>query len=144
MNKYFITKVSYVKTMDNGLQKKVTEPYLVEAMSYTEAEATIIEQIKPYVQGDFSVSDIKNSRIYDVFINPNDEKYYKVNIAFISLDERTGKEKMTKSRMIVTADNFPKAVLNFEDAMKSTMANFVILSIEETPIIDYFPYNDKL
>jgi len=143
MNKYFITKVSYVKTMDNGLQKKVTEPYLVEAMSYTEAEARIIEEMMPYILGDFNVSDIKRSHYAEIFTNNIDNLFYKVNLAFITLDEKTGNEKRQKSKMLVMADNLPDALSNLQKAMKGTLADYVITGIEETPIIDLFPFDNQ-
>lgn len=143
MNKYFITKVSYLDINENGIQKKVTVPYLVEAMSYTEAEARITEQMENYISSAFQISDIKQAHYAEVFTNKNDLIFYKVGLAFLTIDEKTGNEKRQKSKMLVMANNLPNALSNFQKAMKDTMADYVITGIEETPIIDIFPYDDN-
>ena len=63
MNNWFECKVRYDKMMENGLQKKVNEPYMVDALSFTEAEARIIEELTPFISGDFSVSAVKRTKI---------------------------------------------------------------------------------
>jgi len=140
MYNLFTTKVSYVKTCENGLQKKVTEPYLVDALSYAEAEARIIEQVQPYIQGEFNVADIKRAHYSEVFVKKSDETFYKIKIDFITLDEKTGGEKKTQSKMLVTANNISEALSNFQEAMKDTMSDYVITGIEETSIVDLFPF----
>jgi hypothetical protein len=87
---WFECKISYEKMMENGVQKKVTEPYLVDALSFTEAEARIIEEMQPYISGEFVVSDIKRARIAELFANENGDRYYKFKVFFISLDEKSG------------------------------------------------------
>ena len=73
MHNWFECKISYKKMMENGMQKKVTEPYLVDALSFTEAEARIIEEIRPFISGEFTVSDIKRDRLNEIFFNENGE-----------------------------------------------------------------------
>ena len=85
-------KISYEKTMENGTQKKVTEPYLVDALSFTEAEARIIEEMKPFISGEFKVEAVKRARICELFTGEGD-RYYKARVAFVTLDEKTGAEK---------------------------------------------------
>lgn len=90
---WFECKVSYEKAMEGGMQKKVTEPYLVDAMSFTEAEARIIEEIRPYISGEFTVADIKRARLSEIFYNPQGDRYYKAKVCYITLDEKSGAEK---------------------------------------------------
>ena len=82
MNNWFECKVSYEKMMENGVMKKVSEPYLVDALSFTEAEARIIEEIKPYITGDFTIADIKRARISELFFNENGDRYYRIKVYF--------------------------------------------------------------
>ena len=100
MHNWFECKVSYEKMLENGMQKKVTEPYLVDALSFTEAESRIIEEIRPYITGEFTVTDIKRARISELFFNENGDRYYKFKIYFITLDEKSGAEKKTAAQML--------------------------------------------
>ena len=93
MHNWFICKVSYEKILENGMQKKVTEPYLVDALSFTEAESRIIEEIRPFITGEFTITDIKRARISELFFNENGDRYYKIKVYFITLDEKSGIEK---------------------------------------------------
>ena len=93
MHNWFECKVSFEKIMENGAQKKVTEPYLVDALSFTEAEARIIEEIRPFVSGEFTVTDIKRARLSELFFNENGDRFYKIKVYFITLDEKSGAER---------------------------------------------------
>ena len=84
MHNWFECKVSFEKVMENGMQKKVTEPYLVDALSFTEAEARIIEEIRPFVSGEFTVTDIKRARLSELFFNENGDRFYKIKVYFIT------------------------------------------------------------
>ena len=90
---WFETKVRYEKMQETGAVKKVNEPYLVDALSFTEAEARIIEAIKPYISGEFSISAVKKTKIAEIFFNEDGDRYYMVKVNFITLDEKTGTEK---------------------------------------------------
>ena len=136
MQNYFEVKVRYEKTGEDGLPKKVNEPYLVDALSFTEAEARIIEEIKPFVSGEFTVSNIKRSRIAELFDNPSGDKWYRAKVSFISLDERTWVEKKTAVTMIVQAANIEDARAYLAEKLKSTMSDWEIASIIETKILD--------
>ena len=89
MHSWFECKVSFEKVLENGMQKKVTEPYLVDALSFTEAEARIIEEIRPFISGEFTVTDIKRARLSELFFNENGDRFYKIKVYFITLDERS-------------------------------------------------------
>lgn len=140
MQNWFTCKISYTKVMENGMEKKVTEPYLVDALSFTEAEARIIEEIRPFISGEFTVADIKRAHYSDVFFNENGDRWYKVRIAIITLDEKTGLEKRQTARSLVQAGTLAEALSNFQDGMKGTLIDYFIIEISETPLMDVFPY----
>lgn len=140
MHNYFECKVSYEKMLENGMQKKVTEPYLVDALSFTEAEARIIEEIRPFITGEFTVTDVKRARLSELFFNENGDRYYKVKVYFITQDEKTGAEKKISAQMLAQASDLKEAIAVLEEGMKGTMADYVIASVSETPIMDVFPY----
>lgn len=125
--------------MENGTVKKVNEPYLVDALTFTEAEARIIEMITPFISGEFSISAVKKTRIAEIFFNDLGDKYYMVKVNFITLDEKTGVEKRSASFILVQASDFADALAKFEEGMKGTMADYEIASIAETPLMDVFP-----
>jgi small-conductance mechanosensitive channel len=138
---WFECKVSYEKMMENGIQKRVTEPYLVDALSFTEAEARIIEEMKPYISGEFIVTDIKRAKIAELFFNENGDKYYKIKVFFITLDEKSGTEKKTASQMLAQASDLKEAIEVLEKGMKGTLADYTIASVTETLIMDVFPFS---
>ena len=140
---WFECKVSYEKMMENGIQKKVTEPYLVDALSFTEAEARIIEELKPYISGEFTIADIKRARIAELFFNENGDRYYKIKVFFISLDEKSGAEKKTAVQMLAQASNLKDAIAVLEEGMKGSMADYSIGSVTETMIMDVFPFSPE-
>ena len=140
MNNWFTCKVSYEKTMENGMLKKVTEPYLVDALSFTEAEARIIEEIRPFISGEFAITGINRAHYSEVFFDYNGERWFKVCVHFLTIDEKSGMEKRTLAKMLVQASNLEKALENFKQGMKGTMTDYVIIEVSETPLIDVFPY----
>lgn len=138
MANWFECKVRYDKMQENGAIKKVNEPYLVDALSFTEAEARIIEEQTPYISGDFSVSAVKRTKIAEIFRERTGDKWYLVKVAFITLDEKTAVEKKSISQILVAADSFKEAYDNFMEGMKGTMADFEINTIQETLIMDVY------
>ena len=143
MHNWFECKVSYEKMMENGMQKKVTEPYLVDALSFTEAEARIIEEIQPYITGAFTVADIKRAKISELFFNEAGDRFFKFKVAFITLDERTGAEKRTMVNMLAQACTMEEATDVLKEGMKNTMADYTICSQSETMLMDVFPFTPK-
>ena len=138
MANWFECKVRYDKLQENGAVKKVTEPYLVDALSFTEAEARIIDEQTPYISGEFSVSAVKRTKIAEIFWNEEGDKWYLVKVAFITIDERSGVEKRSTSQILVQAKDFKNALDTFLEGMKGTMADFEIVGINETPLIDVY------
>lgn len=137
---YFTTTIKYNKTHENGVVKTVKEQYMFDCLSFVEAETRSIEELAPYMNGEFSIDAIKKTRIAELLNAEGDaDRWYKVKVAFITIDEKTATEKKTITTILVHADNFGDAYAKFMDGMKGTMADFEIVSIAETPIIDYFP-----
>ena len=141
MHNWFECKVSYEKTMENGMQKKVTEPYLADALSFTEADSRIIEEITPYITGEFTVTDIKRAKISELFFNENGDRFYKIKVYFITLDEKSGAEKKTAAQMLAQACTLKEAIAVLEEGMKGTLADYTIASVTETALMDVFPYD---
>ena len=141
MHTWFEGKIRYEKVAENGMNKKVTEPYLVDALSFTEAEARLIEEVTPFISGEFTVTDIKRANYSEIF--PSDEvadKWYKCKLYFITSDEKSGAEKKTATNILVQAADLRDAVKKLDEGMKGTMADYVIASIAETAIMDVYPY----
>ena len=142
MHTWFECKIRYEKTMENGMQKKVTEPYLVDALSF-------IEEMTPFITGEFTVSDIKRANYSELF--PSDEesadRWFKCKLIFITLDEKSGAEKKTSTQVLVQAADLRDAVKKLDEGMKGTMADYQIGMVSETPLMDVYPYsagpNDK-
>ncbi|MDR0845468.1 MAG: DUF4494 domain-containing protein [Tannerella sp.] len=143
MNNWFECKVSYEKAIEGGMQKRVSEPYLVDALSFTEAEARIIEEIRPYISGEFTIADIKRARLSELFYNQNGDRYYRVKVYFVTLDEKSGAEKKTAAQMLAQASSVREAIDVVDEGMKGTMSDYVIASVTETLLIDVFPFSDE-
>ena len=142
MNEWFECKVKYERTMDDGKVKKVNEPYLVDALSFTEAEERIIEERKHYMSGEFQVSDIKRARYAELFETDDEsaDRWFKVKLTFITLDEKTGAEKKTSQNVLVQAADLRDAVKRLDEGMKSSMMDYVISSVAESPLLDVYHY----
>jgi len=138
MANWFECKVKYDKLQENGSAKKVSEPYLVDALSFTEAEARITEEQRPFISGEFSVDAVKRTRIAEIFFFEGGDRWYMAKVAFITIDEKTASEKRSVSQILVQAANFRHALERFEEGMKGTMADYEIVSINETPLMDVY------
>ena len=139
MSQWFETKVKYDKTMlDTGAIKSVTEPYLVDALSFTEAEARITKEMEPFVSGDLTVTAVRKVRFEDVLYHEGGDRWYKVKINMITIDEKTGAEKRSASFSLVQASEFKLALDYFLEAMKSVLFDFEIVNITEMAYIDVF------
>lgn len=145
MHTWFECKIRYEKTMPNGMQKKVTEPYLVDALSFTEAEARIIEEMTPFISGEFTVSDIKRANYSELFPSEEEsaDRWFKCKLVFITLDEKSGAEKRVSTNVLVQASDLRDAVKKLDEGMKGTMADYQIASVAETAIMDVYPYETK-
>ena len=138
MANWFECKIRYDKLQENGAAKKVNEPYLVDARSFTEAEARITEEQRPFISGEFSVSAVKRTKIAEIFWNEGGDRWFMVKVGFITIDEKTAAEKRSTSLILVQASDFRSAFENFTEGMKGTMADYEIVSISETPLMDVY------
>ena len=142
-SKWFEVKFRYAKTAENGLQKKVTEAYAVDALSWGEAEKRITEEMQAYVSGESDIRDIRPAAYGEVFFSENDadDKYYKTKLAFITIDEKTEKEKRSNVVYLVQASSTAQAEKYIHEEMGKTMIDYSVLKIEETKLMDVFVYN---
>lgn len=141
---WFECKVRYDKTLENGTIKKVTEPYLVDAMSFTEAEARIIKEMSPFMSGEWSVADIKRANFSELF--PSDEesadRWYKLKLATIIIDEKKQVEKKVTTWKLVQAANLKDAIKKLDEGMRGTLADVELTQVAETPIVDVYFYEE--
>ena len=140
MSQWYQCTVKYEKTMENGALKKVSEPYLVDALSFTEAEKRIIEEITPFMTGIFEVSDIKKPRIAEIFEAKDDaaDRYFRLKLSFITLDEKSGKEKKSSQNVLVQAEDLRDAIRRLNEGMKGSVSDYDIVAVTDTPIMDIF------
>ena len=139
---WFECKIRFEKVMEDGLQKRVSENYVVDALSFSEAEERIIEEMSSYISGEFDVTDIKKAAYKEIFFADQDtaDKWYKAKLQFITIDEKTDKEKRSTVSYLVNAGSFNGAVKNIEEVMGGTMIDYVIASVAETTIMDVYEY----
>ena len=142
---WFLCKIRYEKVMEDGLQKKVTEQYVVDALSFTEAEARITEEMSSYISGEFEVVEIDRCVFKEIFFSDEDmaDKWYKAKLQFITIDEKTEKEKKSNVYYLVQGSSLENARKNIDEVMGGTMIDYVINSVSETKIEDVFEYAAK-
>lgn len=146
MYDWFECKVKYEKTLEDGSVKKVSEPYLVDAISFTEAERRIINEIKPFMTGEFEVSDIKRVKYAELFETPSDDadRWFKAKLVFVTIDEKTAKERKTTQQVLIQAGDIRKALQRLDEGMKGSMMDYTISMIQETLIMDVYHYQEPV
>ena len=139
---WFECKIAYEKVMEDGLQKKVTESYVVDALSFTEAEKRIMEEMSSYISGEFTVRDIKIAPYKEIFFSDDEmaDRWYKAKLQFITIDEKTEKEKRSNVIYLVQAGTLNGAIKNVDEVMGGTMIDYVIVSLAETKLMDVYEY----
>ena len=142
---WFETKIKYEKTMEDGQQKKVTEAYVVDALSFTEAERRITEEMSSYISGEFDVADLKKASYKEIFFSDAEtaDRWYKTKLQFITIDEKTEKEKRSVVNYLVQGGSFDQAKKHIEEVMGGTMIDYVIDTLKETKYMDVFEYVAK-
>lgn len=143
MTNYFECRVSYDKTLESGVIKQVTESFLVEAMSFTEAEARITKEMQPYIRGEFTVSAVNRRKYNDVLLDPKCDKLYQVKFVFITIDEKTAAEKRKSNYLLVQSVDIDHALRKTEDYMSGSVTDCDITAISESRILDVYVYDDK-
>lgn len=128
-------RVKYRKMLEDGVIKKVTESYIVMAISVSDAETKLMNEVGSVSEGDLVVTSVKEAAYKEMFRNDED-KYFLCKVAFISVDEGGGEEKKSKSTILVQADDFKSALKNLEGGLKGTMFDYDIISISESSIVD--------
>jgi len=145
MQTWFECKVKYVKVDDDGRERKVNEVYLVDAVTFTDAETRIIQQVQTMVRGEFVVDNIKKSNIIEIFPHEVGEWWYKAKIGIVTIDEKAGKEKKINNYFLVAADDIKQALQRLEDGLSYILVPYQTTSIAVCNIIDVFPYfEDKV
>ena len=139
---WFETKVRYEKELENGMQKFVTEQYVVEALSFTEAEAAITKEMSLYIRGEFKITDIRPATYGEIHFSEAevDDKWYKAKLQFIILDEKTEKEKVATVMFLVQAGSVQGAVKNVTEVMSKTASDYTLVSVIETKIMDVYEH----
>ena len=142
---WFETKVKYDKLMEEGSQKKIDELYVVDALSFTEAEEAVTEEAAHFSTGEFDVTDIKKAPYHEIFFsdNPSDDKWYRAKVNLIYIDEKTGKEKLSGVKYLVQSNTFQNAVKNIEEVLNTGMQDWKIASVVETSILDVYEHQIK-
>ena len=128
--------------MEDGQNKKVTEAYTVEALSFSKAESAITEEMSHYISGEFDVKAITLAAYGEIFFSDadSDDKWFKARLAFITIDEKTEKEKRSTITYLVQAHSVNGAVKHVDEVMGKTMIDYDIVSIADTKIMDVFEH----
>lgn len=142
---WFECKIRYEKVMEDGLPKKINDVYVVDALSFSEAEERIIEEMSSYISGEIEIVDVKIAPYREVFFADDNlaDQWFKAKLSFITIDERTNKEKRTSAMYLVNAGNISSAINNIDKVMSGTMIDYVTTSISATKIFDVFEYKKK-
>ena len=145
VSKYYEVKIQYHKMQEDGKEKKVTEQYVVEALTFTEAESRIIEEMTPYISGEFDVVSEKIAPYNEIFLSDrtDDDKWFISKVGFITLDERTDKEKKQTFRYLVQAATSELALDYTKEMFSHGMYDYSIDSVQDTPTLDVFLYEVK-
>ena len=140
VSKYYEVKIQYQKILEDGKEKKVTEQYVVEALTFTEAESRIIEEMTPYISGEFDVVSEKIAPYNEIFLSyrTDDDKWFISKVGFITLDERTDKEKKQTFRYLVQAATSELALDYTKEMFSHGMSDYCIEAVQDTPTIDVF------
>ena len=140
MQTWFECKVKYTKVTESGREAIVTESFMLDAVSFTDAEARIIWQMRQMVKGEFGVTDIRKSKISEVFQYETGEWWFRATINLVTIDEEAGKEKKIKANYLVMADNIKEAIDRLDESLSYLVIPFVITSLSVSAIADVFPY----
>lgn len=137
---WYECKVKYRKLLETGEQKLVTEPYLVDALSYTEAEKRINEEMASYVSEEFKITNIKVANYAEIHPFENSDRWFRTKVSLVTFDEESGKERKSNMYLLIQGNDLKEAFDNTIQVMKNTMGDYTIPAISESPIMDVFPY----
>lgn len=140
MQTWFECKVKYVKVDQDGRERKVSEVYLVDAVSFTDAEARMIEQMQQVIRGEFYIDNIKKSNVIEIFPHESGEFWYKARISIVTIDEKAGKEKKINNYFLIAADDFKQALERLEEGLSYILVPYHTTAMSLSPVVDVFPY----
>ncbi|MCE2711372.1 MAG: DUF4494 domain-containing protein [Cryomorphaceae bacterium] len=144
MNSWFTVKVKYTKQLDNGTFKRVSEPYLLAAMTFTDAEARIYEELGSVIRGEFNVVGISRTELHDIFAYDDADVWYKVKVTYEAEGDEEEKKKKISQNFLVSAHNIKDAYDRIKESLASMLVDFQIPSISVSPIVEIFPFNEEL
>ena len=144
MNNWFTVKVKYTKQLDNGALKRVSEPYLLAAMTFTDAEARIYEEWGAVIRGEFAVTGIAKTEIHDIFAYDDADVWYKAKVKYENFDADSEKAKKVAQNFLVSAHSVKEAYERLQESLQGLMVDFEIPSIIVSPIVEIFPYQEDL
>lgn len=145
MQQWYEVKAVYVKIDDDGREVKASESYLLDAVSFTDAEARITEQLRTMIRGEFVIDKISKSRIVEIFPHEDGEFWWKGKISIVTIDEKAGKEKVINNFFLVAADDLEQALKRLKEGLSYILVPYQITQLVLSPIVDVFPYfgNDQ-
>lgn len=143
MNNWFTVKVKYTKQLENGTFKRVSEPYLLAAMTFTDAEARIYEELGTMIKGEFLVTGIARTDIHDIFQYDESDTWFKAKVSYDKMDEEGDKKKTISQNFLVSAETVKEAYDRIIESLSTLMIDFTITSIVASPIVDIFPYREE-
>lgn len=143
MNSWYTVKVKFTKEFQDGTLKRVTEPYLVNSLSFTEAEARIYTEVGEFIRGEFIVTSIAKTDFADIFHYDDAEKWYKCKVSYVTEDADSGKEKKVNNSFLVSAHTTKEAYERIEESLKGLMASYEIPAINLTTIVEIFPFEGE-
>lgn len=138
MNTWMLCKVRYNKQLDNGTFKKVTEQYLFSAVSFTDAEARIFEEVATQIKGDFTVVSIARQELHDIYFFENQDAWYLCKTAYSEMDSDSEKTSTIKHSFLVNADSIKEATERLKDTLSTTGVDYEITSVSKTPILEVY------
>lgn len=144
MNNWFTVKVKYTKQLDNGALKRVSEPYLLAAMTFTDAEARIYEELGQIIRGEFNVVGITRTEIHDIFAYDDVDVWYKCKVRYEAMDADSEKTRKVSQNFLVSANSVKQAFERIEESLSTLMVDYDIPSIIVSPIVEIFPYAEEL
>ncbi len=144
MNSWFTVKVKYTKQLDNGALKRVSEPYLIAAMTFTDAEARIYEELGTIIRGEFHVVGITRTELHDIFVYDDTDVWYKVKVKYETADADSEKTRKVSQNFLVSAGSVKEAYERIKESLSTLMVEFEIPSITVSPIVDIFPFAEEM
>lgn len=140
---WYTVKIKYYKEYDDGSIKRVTEPYLLQAATFTDAEARIHEEVLTHIRGDFLITNIAKTDFADIFYYDDADQWHKCKLQYVDINPDNGKEKKITQQFLVTAHNVKEAFDRMHESLRGMLTSFELPSIMQSPIVDVFPFTDE-